>query len=77
MKKMEDIMKIVKSLEQSGLLIKAFSETIKNEAKEQKEGFHGMLLDTLVASLLGNLLTSKGQGTIREGEGTVRAGHNF
>ena len=58
-KEMEDIMKIVKPLEASGLLIKGVSETIKNEAKEQKRGFIGMLLETLGASLLGNLLTEK------------------
>ena len=58
-----DIMKIVKSLEESGLLIKAVSETIKNEAKEQKDGFLSMLLGTLDASLLGNLL--RGRDTIR------------
>ena len=45
---MEDIIKIVKSLEESGLLIKRISETIKNEAKEQKGGFLSMLLGTLV-----------------------------
>ena len=57
---MNDIMKIVKSLEQSGLLIKGVSKTIKNEAYEQKGEFHGVLLGTLGASLLGNLLTGKG-----------------
>ena len=72
---MNDIMKIVKSLEESGLLIKGVSETIKNEAKEQKGGFLGMLLGTLGASLLANLLTVT--GTIRAGEGTIRAGKNF
>ena len=46
---MNDIMKIVKSLEESGLLIKGGSETIKNEAKEQKRGFLSMLLVTLIA----------------------------
>ena len=50
-------MKIVKTLEDSGLLIKVVSETIKNEAKKQKGGFLGMLLGTLSTSLLGNLLT--------------------
>ena len=50
-------MKIVKSLEESCLLIKGVSETIKNQAKEQKEGFISMLLCTSGASLLGNLLT--------------------
>ena len=54
---MDDIMKIVQSLEKSGLLIKGVRETIKNEAKEQKGGFIGMLLHTLGASVLGNLLT--------------------
>ena len=53
-------MKIFESLEESGLLIKGFSETIKNEAKEQKGGFLGISLVTLGASLLGNLLRSKG-----------------
>ena len=81
---MGDIMKLVKSLEESGLLIKDLSETIKNEAKEQKGGFSSMLLGTLGASLLENLLTDKGViatsqggGTIRAGEGTIRAGQDF
>ena len=49
---MNDIIKIVKSLKDSGLLVKSVSETIKNEAKEQKGGFLRMLLGTLGASLL-------------------------
>ena len=72
---MNDITKIVKSLEVSGLLIKGVSKTIKNEAKEQKGGFLGILSDTLGNSLLENLLT--GKVTIRAGEGTIRAGQNF
>ena len=72
---MEDIMKIVKSLEDSGLLIKGVSETIKNEVKEQKGVFLGMILRNLSASLLGNILT--GKVTIRAGEGTIRARENF
>ena len=52
-------MKIVKSLEESGLSIMFISKTIKNEAKEQKGGFLGMLLGTSGASLLGNRLTGK------------------
>ena len=72
---MNDIMKIIKSLEEYGLLIKGVSETIKNEAKEQKGGFLGMLLGTLGASLLGNLLT--GKGIFRAGEGAIRADQNF
>ena len=81
---MHYIMKIVKSLEKSGSLIKGVSETIKNEAKEQKGGFLGLLSGTLGASLLGNLLTGKGstatshgRGTIRAAEGTVRAGQDI
>ena len=56
---MNDILKIVKSLEESDILIKGVSKTIKNEPKEQKGGFLGMQLGTLGASLFGNLLTSK------------------
>ena len=54
-KEISDIMKIVKSLEESDLLIKVVSETTKNEAKEQRGGFLGILLGTLGDSLLGNL----------------------
>ena len=67
---MNDIMKITKSLEESGLLIKGVSEKIKNEVKEQKRGFLSMLLGTTGAILLGNLLA--GKGTIRAGKGTIR-----
>ena len=66
---MNDIVKIVKSFEEPGLLIKGVSETIKNEAKERKGGFLGMLLGTLGASLYGYLLTGKDK--IRAGEGTI------
>ena len=69
---MNDITKIGKSLEESGLLIKDVSETIKNEPKSQKGGFLGMLLG---ASLLGNLLS--GKDTIRAGESTIRASQYF
>ena len=65
---MNDIIKTVKSLEDSGVLLKGVSETIKHEAKEQRGGFLSMLLGTLGASLLGNLLTG-GKGVIRAGEG--------
>ena len=81
---MNGIMKIVNSFEESGLLIKGVRKTIKNESKEQKGGFLKMLLGTLGASLLGNLLagkgliaTSQGQETIRAGEGTLRAGEGI
>ena len=70
---MDDILKIVKSLENSGLLLKGVSETIQHEAKEQRGGFLRMLLGTLGASLLGDTLS--GKGVIRAGEGTIRAGY--
>ena len=72
---MNDVMKIFESHEESGVLIKGISKTIKNETKEQKGGFLSMLLGILGASLLGNLLT--GQSTIRADEGTIRAGQDF
>ena len=55
-----DIIKIVKSLKDSGFLLKGVTETVQNEVKEQKGGFLGMLLGTLGTSLLGNLLTGRG-----------------
>ena len=81
------IIKIVKSLDDSGLLLKAVTETVQNEVKEQNGGFLSMLLDILGARLLGNLLTvkgtyragkgaiakSQGRGINRAGEGIVRA----
>ena len=70
---MDDILKIVKSLENSGLLLKGVSETIQHEAKEQRGGFLSMLLGTLGASSLGDILS--GKGVIRAGEGTIRAGY--
>ena len=60
---MNYIMEKVKSLEESDFIIKDVSKLIKNEAKKQS------------ASLLGNLLT--GKGTIRAGDSTIRAGHDF
>ena len=56
---MEVIIKIVKTLEDFGLMLKGVSEIIQNEAKEQNGGFIGMLLGTLGASLLGNMFTGK------------------
>ena len=56
---MNDIMKIIKALENSGILLKGVSKTIKNETKEQRGGFLSMLIGTLEASLLGNLLTQE------------------
>ena len=55
-KEMNDITKIIQALENSNILIRGVTKTIKNETKEQKGGF---LLGTLRASLLGNLLTGK------------------
>ena len=70
---MKDILKTVKSLEDSGLLLEGVSETIKNEAKEQKERLLGMLLGTLGASLFVNMLA--GKGVMRAEERTVRVGY--
>ena len=67
---MKDIMKIIKALENSGILLKGVSKAIKNETKEQRGGFLSVLLGTLGASLLGNLL-SGGKGIMRAGEGIV------
>ena len=68
---MKDITELVKFFEDSGFLLKGVSETIQNEAKEQKGGFLNMLLGTLGASLLGNLLAGKRINSA--GEGIVRA----
>ena len=70
-----EIMKLVQSLEKSGLLINGVSKTIKNKAKEQKGRFLNMLLGTLGASLLGNLLSDK--GIMRAGEETIAVGQGF
>ena len=75
---MNDIMKITQALEDSNILLKGVTNTIKNETKEQKGGFLSILLGTLGASLLGNLLS--GKGIVRagsgnnKGKGIVRAG---
>ena len=68
-----DIMKIIEALENSGILLKGVTKTIENETKEHRGGFLSMLLGTLGASLLGNLLTG-GRGMMRAGEGIVRPG---
>ena len=70
---MKDIMKIIEALENSGILLKGVSKTIENETKEQRGGFLSMLLGTLGASLLDNLLTG-GKGIMRAGGGIVRGG---
>ena len=76
---MEDLIKIVKSLKDSGVISKEVTESVQNEIKEQKGGFFSILLGTLGASLLGNLLTGKGvnkkvKGIHRAGERIVTAG---
>ena len=75
---MKDIMKIIQALEDSNILLKGVTKTIKNETKEQKGGFLSMLLGTLGASLLGNLLAGKGivraASGNKKGKGIVRAG---
>ena len=69
---MNDIMIIIKSLKDSGLLIKGVSEKIKNKAKEQKGEFLGILLGTLGASLLRNIFA--GNRVVRCGEGVIGTG---
>ena len=70
---MADVMKIIEELEKSGILLNSMGKTIENEVKEQKGGFLSMLLGTLGASLLRNLLTG-GKGIMRAGERIMRAG---
>ena len=76
---MNDITKIVQALEDSNILLKGVSTTIKNETKEQNRGFLSMLLGTLGASLLGNLLSGKGivraSSGNKKGKRIVRAGY--
>ena len=75
---MNNIKKFVQTLEDSSILLKGVTKTVKNNAREQKGGFLSMLLGTLGASLLGNLLAGKGivragSGN-KKGKGIVRAG---
>ena len=70
---MKDFIEIVETLEDSGWLPEGVSKTIQNEAKEHKGGLFSMLLGTLSASLLGNVLT--GKGINRVGEGIVTASY--
>ena len=76
---MNDIIKIVQAVEDSNILMKGVTKTIKNETKEQKGGFLSMLLGTLGASLLGNMLAEKGivraSSGKNKGKGIVRAGN--
>ena len=79
--KMNDIMKIIQALEDSNILLKGVTKKIKDVTKEQKGGFLNMLLGTLVASLLGNLLSGKGLtragygNPSKKGKGLTRAGY--
>ena len=70
---MKDIIKIVKSVKDSGVLLNGVTETVQNEVKERKGGFLSILLGILGAILLGNILESKVINTA--GEGIVRAGY--
>ena len=70
---MQDLLKMVKSLKDSGILLDVITEEVENEVKEQKGGFLSMLLGTLATSLLGNMLA--GRGVIRAGEGTIRGSY--
>ena len=75
---MNDIIETVQALEDSNILLEGVSKTIKNETKEQKGGFLSMLLGTLSATLLRNLLSGKGikaDSEDKEGKGIVRAGY--
>ena len=74
---MEDLIKIVKSLEDSELLLKGVTESVQNEGKEQQGGFLSMLLGIVGASLLGNLLTGKGIHRVGKGKGIHRAGEGI
>ena len=78
---MNDIIKIIEALENSGILLKGLTKTIENETKEQSGGFLSMLLGTLGASLLGNLLSGKGlaradKGIVKAGEGVKKTPKN-
>ena len=73
-KEVNDMMKIVQALKESNILLKEVTKTIKNETKEQKGGFLSMLLGTLEASLLGNVLT--GKGIVRAGSGNKKRKRN-
>ena len=72
---MDELIKIIRTLEEHDILLKGTSKTIKNETKEQRGGFLSMLLGTLGASLLGNLLT--GRGLYRTGQGMHRTGYGL
>ena len=75
---MNDIMKIIQALEDSNILLKVITKTIKKQTKEQKRGFLSVLLGTLASTLLGNMLAGKGvligYGS-KHGEGAIRAGY--
>ena len=74
-KEMKDNIKIVKFLEESDLLVEGISKTIENEIKEQESWFLSMLLDAIIARLLGNMLA--GKEVIQVGDGLIKAGKDF
>ena len=73
---MEDVIKIIKFLDDSGLLLKGVTETVQNEVKEQKGGFLSLLLGTLGACLLWNILAVKGINRAKQCRGINRAGED-
>ena len=77
-REMNDMIKIVQALENSNILLRGVTKTIKNKTRKQKGGFLSMLLGTLEASLSGNLLAGKGivraGSENKKGKGIVRAG---
>ena len=72
---MDDAFRVVRSLKSSGEEIDGVCETVKHEIEKQEGGFLGMLLATLDASMLANILTVK--GVMRAGEGTVTGYNNM
>ena len=76
---MNDIMKIIQSLKDSNILLKGVTKKVNNETKEQNGGVLSMLLSTLGASLLGNILAGKGIVIVgpgnKKGKGIIRAGY--
>ena len=70
---LNDLLKVIKSLENSGILYHGITETVKDEVKEQKGGFLSTLLSVVASALLSSMLS--GKGVTRAGEGTIRAAY--
>ena len=71
----DDVIRIIKSLVNSGILLDGVRETVKHEVKKPERGFLGMLLETLGASVFGNILTRK--GVMRAGKGVAREARGY